>query len=40
MKCSAEMLDTLLNTLIRQLQNTQGNREALAEARLVSQRYG
>lgn len=39
-KCGSEMLDTLLNTLIKQIQMAQasGNKEVKAEARAVAKR--
>ena len=38
-KCSAEMLDTLLSTMIRQLQTTAGDTSKQAEARTVIRRF-
>merc|ERR1719342_1115844 len=38
-KCSAEMLDTLLSTLIRQLQTTAGDNSRQLEARSVIRRF-
>ncbi len=38
-KCSSEMLDTLLTTLIKQLQGASGDPEAVSEAKLVIKRF-
>ena len=38
-KCSAEMLDCLLSTLIRQLQTTAGDSVKQAEAKTIIRRF-
>ena len=38
-KCSAEMLDCLLSTLIRQLQTTAGDSLKQAEAKTIIRRF-
>ncbi len=38
-KCSSEMLDTLLTTLIKQLQGAAGDQEAAADVKVVARRF-